>query len=75
MENSVEFLVYKTNMCICMSDIHNNTVSCLLLLHVSLELRHIHGVYIQICKTQKGVMHYTSYTYYIIVISRAEFKI
>jgi hypothetical protein len=73
--NSVEFLIYKTNVCIYMSNIHNNTVSCLLLLHVSAELRHIHGVYKPIFKTHKGIIHYTSYTYYIIVMFAAEFKI
>jgi len=55
------------------SNIHNNTISCVLL-DVSAELRNLQGVYTPIFKTQYSTIYHNIVKYYIAVTNEAELR-
>jgi hypothetical protein len=57
----------------CTSNTHSNTISCLLL-HVSVTLRHLQGVYIRMSRIRQSMIRDNGNKYYIIVITAAELK-
>lgn len=63
--------MHKTN--ICASNIHNNTIHCLLL-HVSAKLLPLHEAYTPIFKTHYSVLYYNSGIYFIVMIPAIEFN-